>query len=196
MPPSESKADVSLVLCDRYKSTKPNCFDKLDIMRQRLINGQNKRLEEWSDINWRKVTKAVKNLRQRIFRARLLGNLRKLRNLQKLMLRSHANLLLSIRQITQVNTGKQTAGIDKEVINTPQQRVELALDMENTAHTVKPTKRIYIPKSNGKMRPLGIPTIRDRVMQAIVKNLLEPEWEAVFEPNSYGFRPGRSCADY
>lgn len=164
-------------------------------MRQRLINGQNKRLEEWNDINWRKATKAVKNLRQRIFRARQLGNFRKLRNLQKLMLRSHANLLLSIRQITQVNTGKQTAGIDKEVINTPQQRVKLTLDMENTAHTVKPTKRLYIPKSNGKMRPLGIPTIRDRVMQAIVKNLLEPEWEAVFEPNSYGFRPGRSCAD-
>lgn len=111
------------------------------------------------------------------------------------MLRSHANLLLSIRQITQVNTGKQTAGIDKEVIQYPQQRVKLALDMANTVHTVKPTKRVYIPKANGKKRPLPIPTVRDRVMQAIVKNLLEPEWEAVFEEHSYGFRPGRSCAD-
>jgi len=69
------------------------------------------------------------------------------------------------------------------------------MEMANTVHTVKPTKRIYIPKPNGKKRPLGIPTIRDRVMQTIVKNLLEPEWEAVFEPCSYGFRPGRSSAD-
>ena len=159
-------------------------------MRYSLINGQNKQLEDWSQINWRKSNKVVKNLRQRIFRARQLGNWKRLRNLQKLMLRSHANLLLSIRLITQVNTGKQTAGIDKEVINTPQQRVRLALDMAKTVHTVKPTKRVYIPKANGKKRPLGIPTIRDRVMQSIVKNLLEPEWEAVFEENSYGFRPG------
>jgi len=150
-------------------------------MRSRLINGLNERLEDWSQINWRKVKKTVKNLRQRIFRARQLGNWRRLRSLQKLMLRSFANLLLSIRQITQVNAGKQTDGVDKEVITTPQQRVKLALDMANTAHSVKPTKRVYIPKSNGKKRPLGIPTIRDRVMQSIVKNLLEPEWEAVFE---------------
>ena len=174
---------------------KTSYLDKLDIMRSRLINGLNKRLEDWSQIKWCKVNKTVKNLRQRIFRARQLGNFRRLRSLQKLMLRSHANLLLCIRQITQINTGKQTAGIDKEVINTPQQRVKLAQEMANTVHTVKPTKRVYIPKSNGKIRPLGIPTIRDRVMQAIVKNLLEPEWEAVFEENSYGFRPGRSCAD-
>lgn len=164
-------------------------------MATALINGSNKRLEDWSQINWRKVKKAVRNLRQRIFRARQLGNWRRLRSLQKLMQRSSANLLFSIRQITQVNTGKQTAGVDKEVINTPQQRVKLALEMANTVHTVKPTKRVYIPKSNGKKRPLGIPTVRDRVMQAIVKNLLEPEWEAVFEEHSYGFRPGRGCAD-
>ena len=164
-------------------------------MRQRLINGDSKRLENWSQMNWRKAIKVVKNLRYRIFRARNLGNFRKLRSLQKLMLRSQSNLLLSIRQITQVNTGKRTAGIDMEVINTPQQRVKLFLEMANGTHKVKPTKRIYIPKSNGKKRPLGIPTVRDRVMQTVVKNLLEPEWEAVFEENSYGFRPGRSCAD-
>jgi RNA-directed DNA polymerase len=164
-------------------------------MAPRLINGQSKRLENWSQINWRKATKTVKNLRKRIFRARELGNFRKLRNLQKLMLRSQSNLLLSIKQITQINKGKQTAGVDKEVIETPQQRVKLALEMANTTHIVKPTKRIHIPKSNGKTRPLGIPTIKDRVMQAVVKNLLEPEWEAMFEENSYGFRPGRSCQD-
>lgn len=83
----------------------------------RNANRLKKQLEDWSQINWRKVIKAVRNLRQRIFRASQLGNFRRLRSLQKLMQRNYANLLLSVRQITQVNNGKQTAGVDKEVIN-------------------------------------------------------------------------------
>lgn len=167
-------------------------------MKDRVSNdiGAKETLKEWADINWKLVKRRVRNLRQRIYRATQDGQWKKAKSLMKLMIRSYSNLLLSVRKVTQENQGKKTAGIDKETALTPAKRVKLVNEMvKHELWKVKPTKRIYIPKSNGKRRSLGIPCIRDRIAQAVIKNALEPNWEARFEANSYGFRIGRGVHD-
>ena len=114
----------------------------------------------------------------------------------KLMLRSYSNLLLSIRRTTQENRGKLMPGLDGQVARTSVERVALVSQMQTyTLWRVQPTQRVYIPKANQKLRPLGIPCLSDRVAQTMVKNALEPSWEARFDVHSYGFRPGRGCHD-
>jgi len=112
------------------------------------------------------------------------------------MLRSYSNILVSVRRVTQTNAGRNTPGVDRIVVKTPRARGEL-VDLLATFEPwrSRPVRRVYIPKFNGKQRPLGIPTVLDRCLQAMVKNALEPEWEARFERSSYGFRPGRGCLD-
>lgn len=150
----------------------------------------------WNAINWRQTNKIVRNLRQRIYRATIAGNLKQVRSLQRLMLRSLSNRLQSVRKVTQLNQGKYTPGVDKYLVKTPHARGKLAFELGHLQPwKTHPVKRVYIPKKNGKQRPLGIPTVKDRCLQAMVKNALKPYWEAKFEPYSYGFRPGRSCHD-
>lgn len=161
-----------------------------------LANGTEGLPTDWNAVNWPKVDRNVRNLRRRIFRASEEGDHRKVSSLQKLMLRSRSNALQSVRRVTQINVGKNTPGVDKLVVKTPKARGSLVDQMRSyQPWRVKPARRAYIPKANGKLRPLSIPTVSDRVMQAIVKNALEPYWEAHSEPASYGFRPGRSCHD-
>ena len=150
----------------------------------------------WADINWHAVEENVRRLQERIYRATTHHAWRTVKNLQKLLVRATSNQLLAIRRTMQENQGKHTAGVDGMVYDTPEARWKLFQEgLSLKGYQPKPVRRVYIPKDNGKQRPLGIPTGRDRVMQAIVKAALEPEWEARFEANSYGFRPGRCTMD-
>jgi RNA-directed DNA polymerase len=150
----------------------------------------------WADINWHNVEENVRRLQERIYRATTNKAWRTVKNLQKLLVRATSNKLLAIRRITQENQGKHTAGIDGMVYDTPEARWRLFQEgLSLKGYKPQPVRRVYIPKDKDKQRPLGIPTGKDRVMQAIVKAALEPEWEHRFEANSYGFRPGRCTMD-
>ena len=155
-------------------------------------------ITDWNHINWLNIGQYVEKLQQRIYHAERLGQIRKVRDLQRLLMRSQAALLLSIRRVTQINKGKRTAGVDGYKVLTSHERVKLyniMKDMNIYNHRPKPAYRTYIEKKNGKLRPLGIPTIKDRVYQNIARLALESQWEARFEPTSYGFRPKRNCHD-
>ena len=150
---------------------------------------------EWKDIPWRKLERKVFKLQKRIFKASQRGDVKAVRRLQKTLMRAWSAKCLAVRRVTQDNQGKKTAGVDGVKSLRPEQRLELVEKMK-LSQKANPTRRVWIPKpGTEEKRPLGIPTMTDRALQALTKQALEPEWEARFEPNSYGFRPGRSAHD-
>jgi RNA-directed DNA polymerase len=160
------------------------------------VNGPKDTDLDWDAIDWRAAEGEVRRLRQRIFAVTRAGDYKRVRSLQKLMLRSRSNTLVSVRQVTERNAGRLTPGVDGQVALTSAAKARLVADIQRSPHHAWPVRRVHIPKAGGKkLRPLGIPVIADRAQQARARNALEPEWEARFEPKSYGFRPGRGCHD-
>jgi RNA-directed DNA polymerase len=149
----------------------------------------------WGDVEWTKVNSRVRRIQHRIYNSSLKNDMKRVYWLQKFLINTWDAKLLSVRQVTVLNKGKLTPGIDKGIVTTGEQRIKLASELSLDGISA-PIRRVWIPKP-GKIekRPLGIPTIRDRAKQALAKLALEPQWEALFEPNSYGFRPGRGCHD-
>ncbi len=153
--------------------------------------------EDWQTLLWKKYQRNVYRLQKRIYQAARQGDWKRVHRLQRLLLCSWSARCLAVRQVTQDNRGKHTPGVDGVASLTPRQRLMLAKRLRNLATwAVRPIRRTYIPKpGTTEKRGLGIPVMADRACQALVKLALEPEWEAQFEPNSYGFRPGRSAHD-
>ena len=153
-------------------------------------------MDEWQDLPWKRIQRQVFKLQTRIYRASLRGDVKTVHRLQRLLMKSWSAKCLAVRRVTQENQGKKTAGIDGLASLSPQMRLRLVQQL-HLRGKADPTRRVYIPKpgSTTEQRPLSIPTMHDRALQTLVKLALEPEWEARFEPNNYGFRPGRSCRD-
>jgi RNA-directed DNA polymerase len=152
-------------------------------------------MDEWKTLPWKQFERQVFKLQTRIYRASQHGNARMVHRLQKLLMKSWAARCLAVRRVSQDNQGKKTAGVDGVKLLTPSQRLHLSRSLR-LSQKAQPLRRVWIPKPDcQERRPLSIPTLGERSRQGLVKLALEPEWEAKFEPNSYGFRPGRSTHD-
>src|SRR6266699_3332695 len=148
----------------------------------------------WHQINWRQAERNVRRLQARIAQATQAGKWGKVKALQRLLTHSLSGKALAVRRVTE-NTGKRTPGVDGETWKTPEQKIVAIDSLHQRGYHPRPLRRVYIPKSNGAQRPLSIPTMRDRAMQALYLLALDPVAETLADPNSYGFRTARGASD-
>jgi len=152
--------------------------------------------ESWKNLPWKKFRRDLFRLQKRVYKAIQVGDKRKAKSLMKLILKSTAVRLLAVRQVTQLNAGKKTAGVDGKASLSFEDRLALSEELkQSNTWKHKPLREIPIPKRDGKTRILKVPTIADRAWQCLVKYAMEPAHEATFHANSYGFRTGRSAQD-
>jgi RNA-directed DNA polymerase len=149
---------------------------------------------DWEAIHWQTANQEVNRLQARIVKATQEGRWGKVKALQYLLTHSFSAKVLAVKRVTE-NSGKRTAGVDGEIWNTPKKKASAVSSLRQKGYQPRPLRRIYIPKKNGKMRPLGIPTMKDRAMQALYRLALDPVAESTGDTNSYGFRRQRSTAD-
>jgi RNA-directed DNA polymerase len=149
---------------------------------------------DWHAINWQQAHQQVRRLQMRIVKAQQEGRTGRVKALQHLLTHSFSGKAVAVKRVTE-NQGKRTAGVDAEVWNTSEKKAQAISTLQRRGYQAQPLRRVYIPKSNGKMRPLGIPTMKDRAMQALYLLALDPIAECQADPNSYGFRTQRSTAD-
>lgn len=149
---------------------------------------------DWHAIDWKSANHNVRRLQARIVKATQEKRWGKVKALQRLLTHSFSGKALAVRRVTE-NQGKHTPGVDKVTWNTPHKKINAVYSLRQRDYHPQPLRRIYIPKKNGKRRPLGIPCMKDRAMQALYLLALDPVAETTADPNSYGFRPQRSTAD-
>ena len=148
----------------------------------------------WDQSDWFQIEHEVRRLQVRIAKAVREGRWGKVKVLQHLLTRSQSGKMIAVKRVTE-NRGKRTPGVDGKIWSTPLSKGRAVSSLRHCGYHPQPLRRIHIPKTNGKMRPLGIPTMHDRAMQSLWKLALEPIAETLADANSYGFRPKRSTAD-
>ena len=148
----------------------------------------------WHSLDWAKIHQTTKRLQMRIAKATREGRYGKAKALQWILTHSFSGRAIAVKRVTE-NQGKKTPGVDKVVWDTPELKAEAVMSLKRRGYKPQPLRRVFIPKASGKMRPLGIPTMKDRAMQALYLLALEPVSETKADPNSYGFRPMRASRD-
>jgi len=190
---TRKRADFPVVLHARERGK--SAHETKQMTTAQTVGAVSSEAKEWYAVDRQAIDRNVRRLQARIAQATKEGRWGKVRALQRLLTHSHSGKVLAVRRVTE-NKGKKTPGVDQEIWDTPEKKTQAVHELRRRGYQPQPLRRVYILKSDGKtMRPLGIPTMKDRAMQALHLLALDPAAETMADKNSYGFRQQRSCAD-